>query len=55
MAGAGLGAAVAGSLASLGLDPLLLGAVGVPGSPLRTGDMAVWFYLSHWRYTADQR
>lgn len=53
MAGAGL--AMAGSLAMvpLGLDPLLLGAVVAPDCSVQAGELAVWFYLTHWHYTDD--
>lgn len=54
LAGAGLGLATAAAgfvmLAPWGLDPLLLGAVVAPGRPIQEGEMAIWFYLAHWRY-----
>jgi len=60
LGGAGLGLATAAGLAmiplslGLGLDPLLLGAVVAPQRPIRVGELAVWFYLTHWRYTAEE-
>jgi len=39
----------------LGLDPILLGAIVSPGRPVHAGDMAIWFYLAHWRYTDERR
>lgn len=57
LAGAGLGLAGAAAglmLAPLGLDPLLLGAVVAPDQPIQAGEMAVWFYLAHWRYADEE-
>lgn len=58
LAGAGLGMAAATlgqAMVSQGVDPLLLGAVVAPGRPARAGELAVWFYLAHWRYATEQR
>ena len=47
----GAAAALAIPVAFLvGLDPILFGARVYPGTPVRSGEPANWFYLCHWQW-----
>lgn len=53
-----LGGVVSGVPAAImgdepGLDPVLFGVVTAPGRPLRAGEPAAWFGLTHWAYDAE--
>jgi len=43
-------ALAAAGASCLTLDPVLLGTIVAPGRPVRAGELACWFYLTHWAY-----